>query len=756
MNLLTNNTNSAALIYRWLGNERSVIYKIYLLALLQGVLYISLPLGIQGIITYTMAGKFTASLILLSLITVLATLFIGVLQLWQMRINETLQERIFGQLVERIDVFLDVAKKSKLKKMLAHFFEVVTLQKGVAKILLDLSFSVISIIFGLMILPAYSSWFLIFTFVLSVSFYLIVTYYGKKAINANLKTSSQKYKLYDWFQEVGFSNEPISSTQKTDELLLNYFEERKTYYHTVEAQYKGILVFKVVFVSILLFLGTYLVQIGQLNIGQFVASEIIILLVINSVEKLVSSLGTCYDIITALTKIENMFSEEPERSFLNSEEASTLPSMKAIYSHLYTQRIKYIFYSILVSGFVILFMPWTQNVDMDGQVSVLNPESKPQNLTSRIAGRIEKWYIKDGDLVRKNDTIAFISEIKEDYVDPLLVQRSESQVKSKEVAMESYEGKLNAIEQQIDALNKSLRLKTEQVRNKLVQVRAKLSSDSIEAIAAKNNYKVTEEQFKRYEELLNKGVISKTDYENRKVKLQDALAKTISAENKITNTRNELLNTEIELNATQQEYNEKLMKSESEKFSTLSMFYEAEGALTKLQNQVSNYSLRKSYYYVLAPQDGYINNIAVKGVGEIIKEGGSLCDIMPLQTEQAVELYVDPMNLPLIDKGLTVQLMFDGWPTFVFSGWPGVSYGTFQAEIVAFDKSISSNGKFRVLAVNKGERWPSAIQIGGGVHGFALLKNVPVVYELWRKANGFPPEYYKQGTISSKEKNEKK
>jgi multidrug resistance efflux pump len=756
MNFQNSNKNSATLIFKWLANERAVVYKIYLLALLQGVLFIAIPLGIQGIIIYTMAGKFTASLILLSVITVLATLFIGILQLWQMRINETLQEKIFAQLTERINFFLDSTKKLKLKKVIAHFFEVVTLQKGVAKILLDLSFSVISIVFGLMILPAYSSWFLIFTIVLSITFYLIVTYYGKKAINANIKTSSQKYLLFHWFQELVNSENSQDSSKKTDDLLLNYIEERKVYYNTLEDQYKGILVFKVLFVSILLFLGTYLVQIGQLNIGQFVASEIIILLVINSVEKLVSSLGTCYDIITALTKIEYMFAEEPEGSFLNSEEESTLPSTKAIYSHIYSKRIKFIFNSILLTGVVILFLPWTQNVDMDGQVSVLNPESKPQNLTSRIAGRIEKWYINDGDLVRKNDTIAFISEIKEEYVDPKLVERSESQVKSKEVAMESYEGKLNAIEKQIDALNKSLRLKTEQVRNKLIQVRAKLSSDSIEAIAAKNNYRVTEEQFKRYEELLNKGVISKTDYENRKVKLQDALAKTISAENKIINTRNELLNTEIELNATQQEYNEKLMKSESDKFSTLSMFYEAEGSLTKLQNQVSNYSLRKSYYYVLAPQDGYINNIAVKGVGEIIKEGGSLCDIMPLQSEQAVELFVDPMNLPLIEKGLNVQLMFDGWPTFVFSGWPGVSYGTFRAEIVAFDKSISSNGKFRVLAVNKGEKWPAAIQIGGGVHGFALLKNVPVVYELWRKANGFPPEYYKENADKVIEKDEKK
>lgn len=271
---------------------------------------------------------------------------------------------------------------------------------------------------------------------------------------------------------------------------------------------------------------------------------------------------------------------------------------------------------------------------------------------------------------------------------------------------------------------------------------AKLSSDSAEAEAAQNNYKVAEEQFKRYEELLSKGVISKTDLENRKVKVQEAFAKNIAAQNKITATKNELLNSELDLNATLQEYNEKLMKAESEKFSTISMVYETEGSLTKLQNQLSNYSLRNTYYYVLAPQDGYVNNMAIKGVGEIVKEGGILCSIVPLQKEQAVELFIDPVDLPLIAKGQRVQLIFDGWPAFVFSGWPGLSYGSFSAEIVTFDKVISPNGKFRILAINKTDKWPTAIQIGGGVKGFALLDDVPVIYELWRKANGFPPEFY--------------
>jgi adhesin transport system membrane fusion protein len=735
------------LLFRWLNREKKVIYNIYALALLQGALYATIPLTIQGIITYTMAGRFSASLVLLSLLTVIVTLFIGLLQLWQMRLNETLQERIFCGLTERIAKV--TGSDTGVHKKIAHFFEVVTLQKGIGKILLEFSFSVISIVFGLLLLPAYSNWFFIFSVVLGIVFYLIVTYYGNKAQDANINTSTQKYEIFNILNSLGPNDNEIDSS------LNKYIDYRKEYYNTFEKQYKGILFFKIFFISVLLFLGTYLVQIGELNIGQFVASEIIILLVINSVEKLVGSLGTCYDIVTALYKLELLFAKKPEESYFSSDESNHFSATTKVYRPYYTKQMKWIFYSLLGAFFVILFMPWTQSVNMSGEVSVLNPENKPQQVTSRIAGRVEKWYISDGDFVRKNDTIAFISEIKEEYMDSLLVQRSETQVKAKEVSLQSYENKVTAINGQIDAINKVLRLKTEQVKNKLSQVKAKLTSDSAEAQASINTYKVAEEQFKRYEELLSKGVISKTDLENRKVKVQEAYAKKISAENKIIATKNELLNAEIDLNATLQEYNEKLMKAESDKFSTISMVYETEGALTKLQNQLSNYSLRNTYYYVLAPQDGYVNNMALKGVGEIVKEGGMLCNIVPVQKEQAVELYIDPVDLPLIAKGQKVQLIFDGWPAFVFSGWPGLSYGSFSAEIVTFDKVISSNGKFRVLAINKGEQWPNAIQIGGGVKGFALLENVPVIYELWRKANGFPPEFYKPKT-EGKDENKKK
>ena len=738
--------NKTRLLFKWLSREKKVIYNIYILALLQGALYLAIPLSIQGIITYIMAGRFSASLILLCMVVILITVFIGLLQLAQMRLNENLHERIFCTLTERIAK--SVEENKTVRQKLTHFFEVVTLQKGIGKILMEFSFSIISIILGLLLLPAYSTWFLIFSVVLGFFFYLTITYYGKKAQDANINTSSQKYQVFDLLSS--------GNSDQMNSALDLYIEYRKEYYDVFEKQYKGILFFKVFFIAILLFIGTYLVQIGELNVGQFVASEIIILLVINSVEKLVGSIGTFYDIITGLYKIELIFANNPDESYLESQDVSYFGAIGKVYRRYYAKQIKWIFYSILVACIVILFSPWTQTVRLEGEVSVLDPESKPQQITSRIAGRVEKWFIKDGAFVKKNDTIAFISEIKEEYMDSQLIQRVENQVNAKKNSIQAYENKVSAIEKQIDAINKSLHLKTQQIRNKMDQVKAKLTGDLADAESSLNNYKVAEEQFKRYDELLEKGIISKTDLENRKIKVQDSYAKKIVSENKVNTTKNELSNTELELNAVLQEYNEKIRKSESDKFTTISLLYEAQAELMKLQNQLSNYSLRSTYYFVLAPQDGFINDVALKGIGEIVKEGGMICNIVPVQKEQAVALYVDPMDLPLIAKGQAIQLVFDGWPAFVFSGWPGLSYGSFRAEIVAFDKAISSNGKFRVLAVNKSNPWPYALQIGGGVKGFALLKNVPVIYELWRKANGFPPEFYKQSEINEKDKSVKK
>lgn len=404
---------------------------------------------------------------------------------------------------------------------------------------------------------------------------------------------------------------------------------------------------------------------------------------------------------------------------------------------------------VLLIGMGVL--PWTQNVRAKGIVTALSPEDRPQTIHSIIPGRIEKWMVAEGQFVKKGDTIALLSEIKDDYLDPNLIENVENQILNKELGVQSYMGKVNSLDAQIDALIRNQVLKTQESKNKMEQARLKTISDSIDLEAFEINLQVAKDQLKRAEELYTEGLKSLTDLEAKRMKYQEALAKKISQENKLLTSRNELINAEVILNNVANEFSDKISKSESEKFASLSAMYEAEAQVSKLQNQFSNYSIRSGMYYILAPQDAFITKAYVTGVGENIKEGQALMSIMPANAELAVEIYVKPMDLPLLEKGQRVRLQFDGWPALVFSGWPGASFGTFGGKIVAIDNFTSDKNLYRILvAPDEDENaWPEAIRVGAGVQSISLLNNVPIAYEVWRQINGFPPNFYQNSTQSS-------
>ena len=401
---------------------------------------------------------------------------------------------------------------------------------------------------------------------------------------------------------------------------------------------------------------------------------------------------------------------------------------------------------MLILILVIMFIPWTQNISARGYVTTLKPDQRPQTVHSIIAGRIEKWFVQEGDLVHKGDTILFISEIKDAYLDPDLLERTDQQIKAKELSQLSYEEKVKALENQITALERMQELKSEQARNKLVQAKLKITADSIEFEAAKINYHIAERQLERMQQLYDEGLKSLTDLESRTSKLQESQAKLIGFESKLLSSKNQLINAQLELSAIENDYQDKLAKANSERYSALSNSYNVNVEITKLSNQYSNYSVRTGLYYILAPQNGYITQAIKTGIGETIKDGDPIVSIMPEKYDLAVEMYVKPMNLPLLEKGQEVRFMFDGWPAIIFSGWPNVSYGTFGGKIVAIDNFTSEDSKYRILVSpdDTNTPWPEAVRIGSGANGFALLNDVPIWYELWRQLNGFPPDYYAQ------------
>lgn len=400
---------------------------------------------------------------------------------------------------------------------------------------------------------------------------------------------------------------------------------------------------------------------------------------------------------------------------------------------------------VFVSFLIIMFVPWTQNVQSRGNVTALNPSHRPQTIQSVIGGRIEKWYVNEGDFVKKGDTILYLSELKSEYMDPEIVPRAGKQIRAKEQSVASYMEKVKALDTQIDALNKTQKLKIEQTENYAKQAALKIASDSINLKAAETEYSIAQLQFTRMEQLYKDGLKSLTDLEQRKQKLQDARAKIVSAENKLLISRNEYINALIERTSIQNQYSEKLAKTESEKYASLSDMYHAEGDVAKMQTQMMNYTVRTGMYYITAPQDGYITRAIRTGIGETVKEGEDLISIMPSDFELAVELYIEPLNIPLIEKGQHIRIVFDGWPNIVFSGWPNSSYGTYGGKVVAIDNFVSSNGKYRILVTKEDidYPWPKELRPSAGAFGMALLKDVPVWYELWRQISGFPPDYYK-------------
>lgn len=431
-------------------------------------------------------------------------------------------------------------------------------------------------------------------------------------------------------------------------------------------------------------------------------------------------------------------------------EMTTFKSGKTIFTTEYFKQFNKFLLVFAIIVFIILFLPWTQNITGQGRVTTLKPNQRPQTIQSQIPGRIEQWFVQEGDFVKKGDTIIRISEVKSDYFDDKLVERTNDQITAKSSSVIAYKGKVDALNRQVGALRNEQRLKLQQAENKLLQSRLKVKSDSIDFEAAKTNIEIAQRQYTRTETLQQEGLKAVKDVEEKRLKLQETQAKLISQENKLLASINEVINAEVEISRINASYVDKISKSQSDMYTAQSGQFDASAQVTKLENSYSNYKMRNNLLFITAPQSGYINKALVGGIGETFKEGQKLVSIMPSQYDLAIDTYVRPIDLPLIHIDEKVRVQFDGWPAIVFSGWPNVSYGTYGAKVVAIENFISENGKYRILLAPDEEdhEWPTAIRVGSGAKTIALLEDVPIWFELWRQINSFPPNYYQPNDTS--------
>lgn len=433
-----------------------------------------------------------------------------------------------------------------------------------------------------------------------------------------------------------------------------------------------------------------------------------------------------------------------DQSLEEVSKINKLRSFDEIYQIQKKSAVKKWITTIFIMVVIIMFLPWTQHIRTKGKVTALRQEQRPQQVPSVLPGRIVKWHVKEGDFVKKGDTLVEIAEIKDDYFDPKLLERVGEQLSAKQQSMESYQQKAGAAAQQIEALQQARTLKLAELSNKLLQQQRKIKSDSAELVAVNNDLVIKTEQWRRQKIMHDAGLVSLVQLEQRNQAVQDANAKQLSAEIKFSNAKQELLRIQLELNGERQQYAEKVAKTEGDRFQTVSQAQTSEGEIAKLKNQYSNYSIRKGLLILTAPQNGQVVQAKKAGIGEMVKEGEQIVEIVPNNIQYAVEVYIEPSDLPLIHVGQKIQFFFDGFPAVVFSGWPKASTGSFSGEISAVEQSISDNGKFKVLVkeLPLDKPWPRELMMGTGAQGFALLKDVRVWYELWRNINGFPPDFY--------------
>ncbi|MCE2849277.1 MAG: HlyD family secretion protein [bacterium] len=432
-------------------------------------------------------------------------------------------------------------------------------------------------------------------------------------------------------------------------------------------------------------------------------------------------------------------------------------SVKKIYRANKISKVRYWFWGALVFLVILMFLPWTQNISTSGTVTTLYQDQRPQEMNTIIPGRIIKWWVKEGDFVKKGDTIVQLADVKDDYLDPKLVQRTEEQLQAKQQKIGFYNEKISATASQVEAMEMSRNLKLNSLDNKLEQLRRKVTSDSAELVAADIDHGIAVQQLNRAKQMFSEGIIALTEFERRTGQYNKALAILTEKQQKLQNTRQDITICRIEMNTVRQDAADKIFKAKSEIAAARSDVATTDGEVAKNQNQLANYAIRGSQRWMIAPQSGQIVKAKKSGINEMVKEGEMIVEIVPNKIDQAVELYVQPMDLVLVDRGQQVRLQFDGFPAIVFSGWPQASYGTFVGEVVAVETNRSENGKFRMLVVpvEKEKKWPAALKLGAGVQGFALLKNVSIWYELWRQINGFPPEFYQPSTGKEKTKDKK-
>jgi ATP-binding cassette subfamily B protein len=311
-------TKSSRALFKYITKEKKDVTAIYVYAILSGLVQLSIPLGIQAIVSFVMGATMVTSLYLLIGFVVLGTFLTGFFRVKVMQIIEKIQQKIFVEFAiafaEKLPkVDLSANKKYYLPEMVNRFFDTQNLQKGISKILLEIPTALIQILFGILLLSFYHPWFLVFGAIVIIIVIVIFMFTMDSGIQSSVEESNKKYEVASWLEDIASAIKTFKINSKTemhlagtDDRVMSYLNHRTSHFKVLVLQYKTIIGFKVVITLVMLAIGTYLLVTQKLNIGAFIATEIVVLTIMTAVEKLIKSLESYYDVVASLVKLNKV------------------------------------------------------------------------------------------------------------------------------------------------------------------------------------------------------------------------------------------------------------------------------------------------------------------------------------------------------------------------------------------------------------------------------------------------------------------
>ncbi len=398
---------------------------------------------------------------------------------------------------------------------------------------------------------------------------------------------------------------------------------------------------------------------------------------------------------------------------------------------------------------VLIFVPWQQSISGIGKIMIVSPMERPQNIEAQIPARLQKWHVRDGQVVDKGQLIAELVDLDAKFLDPLQGQRLLAQKQALIGRRKAAMARSKALQDQFVSLKRSQGAALPSAKERAAQAHDRIAAAQQAVEAARQNTKTTELNLVRLRDLFDKGVRSKRDLELAELDhtraatdVQRAVAALDIAQRDQTvavlDQGKVLADTDAAMNSISA-----AISSAAETIETVS------ADICKLDIDMQNLQRRSEQRRVYSPCAGKIVRLMCVGAGETVDAGTVLAVIAPATEDLAAELTISDNDAPLVSVGRPVRLQFAGWPALQFAGWPSIAVGTFGGKVAVIDASDDGKSCYRVIvkpdleliASGRDEKWPSAqfLRPGAEASGWIMLDTVPLGFELWRQFNAFPP-----------------